>query len=157
MKRIFPFFILIVTLNSSVLAQQSKEKDAVLKTVHQFFTALEKQDTVLLKNILLVEGQSWNVRQENDSTKWGSRSFDKSIKRWVNPHYVIHEKPLAGVEVKIHQQLATAWVPYELSVGDKFSHCGVDIFTLIKTMNGWKIENLIFTIEPNGCEALKKK
>ena len=157
MNRLFLLFAILFGISSSASAQASKEKDEVLKTVQLFFTALEKQDTILLKNILIVEGQSWSVREENDTTKWSGRSFDKSIKRWVNPQYVIHERPLAGVEIKIHQQLATAWVPYELYVGDKFSHCGVDIFTMIRTRSGWKIENLIFTVEPNGCDALKKK
>lgn len=157
MSRLIIAVTFIMAVHASAVAQKSNESDAVLKTVNQFFAVLEKQDTVLLKNILFKEGQSWYVRQENDSTKWGSRSFEISIKRWVNPQYVIHEKPLQGVEIKVHQQVATAWVPYELFVGDKFSHCGVDIFTLIKTPTGWKIENLIFTIEPNGCAALKKK
>src|SRR5688572_32167515 len=110
MNRLLFLLTFLFAINLSAPAQPSKDKDEVFKTVQLFFTALEKQDTVLLKNILIVDGQSWNVRQENDSTKWGWRSFDKSIKRWVNPQYVIHEKALPGVEIKIHQQVATAWV-----------------------------------------------
>jgi len=49
-----------------------------------------------------------------------------------------------------------AWVPYTLSISGKFSHCGVDLFTFIKTDKGWKINNCTFTIEPNGCKAFEK-
>src|SRR5689334_19262680 len=101
MSRLLFVFTFVMAVQASALAQKTSENDAVLKTVNQFFAALEKQDTVLLKNILFKEGQSWYVRRENDSTKWGSRSFEISVKRWVNPQYVIHEKPLQGIEIKI--------------------------------------------------------
>ena len=34
----------------------------------------------------------------------------------------------------------------------KFTHCGTDIFTLVKTADGWKISGGIYTVEPTGCE-----
>jgi hypothetical protein len=68
---------------------------------------------------------------------------------------VIEEKILS-YEIKVHQQIAVAWVPYTLSISGKFSHCGVDIFNFIKTDEGWKINSISFTMEPNGCDALKK-
>jgi hypothetical protein len=60
------------------------------------------------------------------------------------------------VTVQIHKQIAMVWAPYDLWVNKKFSHCGVDVFTLIKTNQGWKIASLIYTVEPDACEKDRK-
>ena len=44
---------------------------------------------------------------------------------------VIQEK-MFSAEIKIHEQIAMAWVPYELSISGKFSHCGVDVLPYSK-------------------------
>lgn len=132
----------------------SSDTQAVKQRIDDFFEALETQDTTLYKTILFTDGQIWAVKQEGDSIKYSMRHFRDDITRF-NPEVIIQETPL-DYEIKVHQQVAVAWVPYTLSISGKFSHCGVDIFTLIKTQHGWKIVNASFTIEPNGCQALKK-
>jgi len=132
----------------------SSDAQAVKQRIDDFFVALETQDTILYKNIVFINGQIWAVKQEGDSIKYSMRHFRDDIIRF-NSEIIIQETPL-DYEIKVHQQIAVAWVPYTLSISGNFSHCGVDIFTFIKTQKGWKIVNASFTIEPNGCEALKK-
>jgi hypothetical protein len=43
------------------------------------------------------------------------------------------------------------WGSYNLWINDKFSHCGVDAFTLLKTDSGWKISSLSYSKETEGC------
>jgi hypothetical protein len=69
---------------------------------------------------------------------------------------VIEERPLL-IEIKIHNDIAIAWVPYTISVGGKFSHCGIDVFTFLNSKEGWKIVNTTYSIEPDGCAELKKE
>ena len=132
----------------------SSDAQVVKQRIDDFFVALETQDTILYKTILFPDGQIWAVKQEGDSIKYSMRHFRDDIIRF-NPEVIIQETPL-DYEIKVHQQIAVAWVPYTLSISGNFSHCGVDIFTLIKTQVGWKIVNASFTIEPDGCEVLKK-
>jgi len=108
MKKIL--FLLLVTFNLSAAGQQAveKEKHSVLQKVQQFFEALEKQDTLLFKSILFLDGQSYSVKKEKDSVKWGMRSFYQAVKKFINPHQIIRERMLPGVEIKIHQQIAIA-------------------------------------------------
>jgi hypothetical protein len=37
--------------------------------------------------------------------------------------------------------------PYQFYIGDKFSHCGVNSFQLVKLQGQWKIQYLIDTQE----------
>jgi hypothetical protein len=54
--------------------------------------------------------------------------------------------------VKIDSDLAMVWAPYKFYVGEKFSHCGVDCFQLVKLNGQWKIQYLIDTRRRQGCE-----
>jgi hypothetical protein len=155
-KAILLLFILTVSYISG-FSQQSvkKDKDLVLEKVNQFFESLEKQDTNLFKSIIHPNGETWAVKAEADSIRISVRSFADRLKKFINPAYVIQERAL-DVEIKIHKQVAMAWVPYELDISGTFSHCGVDIFTLVKGNDGWKIATLTFTMEPHGCDNLKK-
>ncbi len=54
-------------------------------------------------------------------------------------------------EVRVHGPIASVWTPYDFWVDGKFSHCGIDIFDLVKTAEGWKISALTYTVERAGC------
>lgn len=153
-KYLFPVFV-FTCLYASAQNPSDIEKKSVLEKVQNFFTALEKQDTVLFKNTVLADGQSWAIRNRNDSLISSWRSFGDKFYKFDNPSQVIQEK-MFSAEIKIHQQIAMAWVPYELSISGKFSHCGVDVFTLFKGNDGWRIVNISYTVEPNRCTELKK-
>ena len=152
MKKIILFLTIFVALKCY---SQQTGKQAVQKTVDHFFEALEKQDTALYKSIVFTNGQIWVMRHQGDSVKQSMRTFSDDIKRF-NPSILIQEKPLA-YDIKIHNDVAIVWAPYTLSINGKFSHCGIDIFTLIKVNEEWKIVNATYTVEPNGCDAIKKE
>lgn len=53
--------------------------------------------------------------------------------------------------IKIDGDLALAWTPYQFFYNGKFSHCGVDLFGLIKVNGAWKIHYLIDTRRKDNC------
>jgi hypothetical protein len=54
--------------------------------------------------------------------------------------------------VKIAGRLATVWLPYDFHIDGKWSHCGVDAFTMLKVGEQWRIAVLAWTVEqPPAC------
>lgn len=51
--------------------------------------------------------------------------------------------------------IAVVWAPYEFQVNGKTTHCGIDVFDMVKVEGTWKIAHLMWTQEPNGCAELK--
>jgi hypothetical protein len=154
MRKIFLLVFIIATIAGNSQSTDENDKKQILEKVELFFQALEKQDTNLYKNVFIPDATGWAIRSRNDSvitTTW--RTIDR-VKRLINPASVVEEK-LLSYEIKVHKNIAMAWVPYTLSVSGKFSHCGVDLFTFIKTDQGWKINTCSFTVEPDGCDVLK--
>lgn len=156
MKYLFLFALLIISTNLFSQKKYSPEEKEVLLKVQQFFDALETQDTVLFKSILLPEGQLWAISEQENDVRYSMGLFRDRLKTFINPARIIREKALSS-EVKIHDRIAMAWVPYTLDVSGKFSHCGVDLFTMLKTKEGWKIVTAAYTIEPGACALLKTK
>ena len=59
-----------------------------------------------------------------------------------------------GATARVQDRVAQVWMPYDLYVGDTWSHCGVDAFTLMKRDGRWRVAALIYTIEqPPACSA----
>jgi hypothetical protein len=143
MKKLILSFLIALSVDSFAQEQDKKE---ILQKVQQFFDALETQDTVLYKSILLKDGQTWAISEKDGSVRISMRQFSDRLKTLVNPASVIQEKTLSS-QVMIHKQIAMAWVPYTLDISGKFSHTGVDVFTLLKTSEGWKISTLAFTMD----------
>ncbi|HUH33176.1 MAG TPA: hypothetical protein VLZ28_04430, partial [Daejeonella sp.] len=57
-------------------------------------------------------------------------------------------------QVLIDDNLASVWTSYQFYIGDKFSHCGVNSFQLVKGKEGWKIVYLIDTRRKENCNDL---
>lgn len=74
--------------------------------------------------------------------KWTDRlssATDKWLERMWSP------------KVQEHNAIATVWAQYDFHVNGKFTHCGIDTFTLVKTNGEWRIAALVFTRETSAC------
>jgi hypothetical protein len=47
--------------------------------------------------------------------------------------------------------IAVVWADYDFHLDSKFSHCGVDSFSLVKADEGWKIAYISDTRKKSGC------
>lgn len=156
MKNLLTIIILTVAISAQSQINETKEKQAVLEKVNQFFSALEKKDTALFKSISFTNTQVWSSRSMADSIKTSMRYVSDDILRLSVMKETIEEKPLK-YDISLHGNIAIVWAPYTLSLSGKFSHCGIDVFTLLKTNEGWKIISIAYTVEPDGCAEIKKE
>jgi hypothetical protein len=89
----------------------------------------------------------------NESPSYKSRFFQDDLDAFHSEADWL-ETPFS-FDIKIHKAIAVAWVPYEFRLDGNFSHCGIDIFTLMKTEGRWKIMSAAYSVEKDGCEELK--
>ncbi len=152
MKKIFILSLLLLTTNISFA--QSEDEKAIQSVVTQLFEGIEKHDSTLLRNTL---HPSARIQRMGVNSKTGlnfintENNIDNFIKEICqNSINVAFKEIPKSFEIKIDNQLATAWTPYEFYRNEKSSHCGVDSFQFFKTDKGWKILSLIYTI--HKCE-----
>lgn len=54
--------------------------------------------------------------------------------------------------VKVDENLAVVWTPYQFFYAGNFSHCGVNSFQLVRQNGRWRIQYLIDTRRRKGCQ-----
>ena len=54
--------------------------------------------------------------------------------------------------VLVSGTIAVVWYPYDIYVDGEWSHCGVDVFNMIRTNDGWRIAVLQYNVQqPPEC------
>jgi hypothetical protein len=144
--------ILIFTMANITAYCQQTEIDAVKKTVNTMFDAMRKGDSTLLKSVFAKEMilQSVSNNKEGKAVL-STEKADGFVKAIGTPHSAVYDERITFGDIKIDGDLASVWAPYKFYLGDKFSHCGVDVFQLMKTAEGWKIIYIVDTRRKDNC------
>lgn len=129
------------------------EDAAILAVVDQFMIGISTNDSALLARIRFEN--SLNIV---DRPAQPPATGTVVTRRPFNPE---GSKPGNFKErywdptVHVRGRLAIVWTPYEFWRDGKTSHCGIDVFELVKEQDTWKIGNAMWTVEPDACPALR--
>lgn len=52
-------------------------------------------------------------------------------------------------EVRQNGDVATVWAPYDVYLGDRFIHCGIDAFNMVRQGDAWRIAFISYTTYPD--------
>ena len=129
----------------------SSEEKIVLATVQKFFDALAIPSPETAHSVLLAAGCSFSIREENGQMILRNSSLKESIENLASVKDDLLER-MWDPKVLIHEHIAMVWTKYDFHRNREFSHCGVDVFTLIKTIQGWKIASIVYSVEKTGCQ-----
>jgi hypothetical protein len=142
---------LVIALSpATALAQGNADSAAVVAVVQRFFDAITRKDTALARSTMVpgaklssmrVGGATTLVRHQSDAEFVGFLASAKPalLERMWTP------------SVRVGGDIASLWTPYDFTIDGKFSHCGVDVFDLLKTSDGWKIVSVVYTAQAQGC------
>lgn len=156
MKKIILLLLFFTYFQSQAQQNDEAEKKLIAEKINLFFKVLETKDTALYNTLVYPNAQIWTIRSQKDALKIAMRSFSDDMVSLVAMKTVIEERPMS-YEIKVRNNIAIVWAPYTLSLSGKFSHCGVDVFTLLQSTEGWKIVSTVYSVEPDGCTSLQKK
>jgi hypothetical protein len=116
-------FIVLTFCNIRCFGQG--EEAAVQKTINQFFDGLRTSDSVVIKATLAPAAILQTIKQKEGKTEVFSENMDAFI--------------------------TAVTKPYKFYIGEKFSHCGVNSFQLVKLDGNWKIQFIIDTRRKQPC------
>ncbi|WP_129790874.1 nuclear transport factor 2 family protein [Sphingosinicella sp. CPCC 101087] len=150
MRLFGPLALICLALASPARAAEADEREEVLATVQQLFDALAGRDQAAIQSILLPEGRitSHVVRDGQVVVRTGS--WEEWTKRIMSADRRLEER-MFDPEVRIRGSLAAVWAEYDFLVDGAVSHCGVNLVDLAKADGRWRILNVSFTVETEGC------
>lgn len=154
-KPIFSFLVIFL-FSYYVNAQNeiSTDKVKVHNIIIKLFDGMREADSAKVASVFRK-----NIRMFSSYTKKTGESVlhEGKLSDFLNaigtPHDEVWDEKIWDTEIKIDGNLAQVWTQYGFYVGEKFSHCGVDAFQLIKENDAWLIINLIDTRKVSGCES----
>ena len=154
MRAILPA-LFALTLASPALAAPDPQEAAVVAVAQRFFDAMAARDGATLRDITLPGTVFTALRPvEGGGTKLTRIAFDDFVK---NLRPGLHEQMWSPRVSLRGALLATISAPYEFQLDGKTTHCGIDVFNLVKVDGAWKIASLMWTQEPAACPELKAR
>ncbi|MCC8410311.1 nuclear transport factor 2 family protein [Mucilaginibacter sp. UR6-1] len=142
---------LLMVLAGHAFSQQT-ETEAVKKTINILFTAMKKGDSSLLHTVFHKDMVLHIVSSKKDGSKvLAADSSAGFLKAVGTPHTEVWDERITFGDIKIDDNLASVWTPYKFYLSDKFSHCGVNFFQLMKTADGWKVIYIVDTRRRDNC------
>lgn len=137
--------LLFGIISANCLAQDSKQE--VLKVVSTFFQIMEEKDSVGFNNLFLDNAYAYSIRKKGDSTITRS-SILKASSSKDNLKERLREE---DITIHVNGNVAAVWAPYDFWINDVHSHCGHEVFTLLKNQDDWKIASLTYSVEKGSC------
>lgn len=145
--RIAATTIAVLLSMSAVEAQPvSAERDAVMRTLQAFFDTMTSRDVEGARKVLQPQGRFHSMRTKDGKPDLRAFANEEYFADLQASKQTMRER-IWKPDVRIHGLIATVEAPYDFWIDGKFSHCGTDVFDLIKAEDGWKIAGGVYTVE----------
>ena len=126
---------------ASSLHAATPEEQVVLAPVKAMFDGMAKRDAAAIKEPLLAGG-SMVLMRDGKPTQMTFEAFADRVGRPGTTHI---EERIHDPLVRIDNDLAMVWAPFEFLVDGKVDHCGTDLFNLVRTDGRWFIASVADT------------
>lgn len=133
--------LVVAGLLTSSLHAVTAEEQAVLAPVNAMFAGMAKRDAAAIKEPLLPGGTMVLMRDGKPS----QMTFDAFAERVGRPGTTQIEERIHDPLVRIDNDLAVVWAPFEFLVDGKVDHCGTDLFNLVRANGKWLIASVADT------------
>jgi hypothetical protein len=117
------------------------DEQAVLVPINSMFDGMAKRDAAAIKAPTLPGGTMVLMRDG----KPAQMTFEAFAERVGKPGKAQIEERIHDPLVRIDNDLAVVWAPFEFLVDGKVDHCGTDLFNLVRTDGKWLIASVADT------------
>ncbi len=146
------FLWLSLAISFPLLAQD--DDVAVFEVAKQLFVAMETNDGQLAASLFTEEAQLQTVHKNKlGETVVSTIPVEKLVEVFGQEKEQTYSEPIWNERILIDGDYAVVWVDYAFYLGNTFSHCGIDMFQMMKQDGEWKIFGLTDTRRKEGCEV----
>lgn len=141
-------------LGAPVAAQaptQPDEQQQVMAVIQQLFDGMRAKDTATMRATLHPDARLVTTGSREGVPFASMVAPTQWLSGVANANAAKLDERLRHPVVQVDQGLASVWAEYTFYVDDRMSHCGVDLFHLVKVPEGWRIIDLADTRRREGC------
>jgi ketosteroid isomerase-like protein len=131
------------------LSLSAADREDVIAVVQRTFDAMAAHDGPAIESLFTKDARLVAIRDNGEFTSSDTAAFAARI---GSSKAALRER-MWKPKVHIDGPMATLRAEYDFHRDGRFSHCGVDTVSLVKTASGWKIASLVYTMITKGCAA----
>ena len=149
MKNLLALALLVAPTVSAQGTTRTADSVAVIALADSALAAINRGDRVALTDLMVDEATITTINAERALAKHRVRT--RAAERAGTSTATIVERVFNATAL-VSGPMAMVWLPYDLYVNGAWSHCGVDVFTFVRTEGQWMIASLAYTLEqPPAC------
>lgn len=137
------YFLLIACLFSTLVFSQEKsiaqESDEIKKVVIKMFDAMRVGDSASFKSAFYSDVRLQTIVLRKGKLSLENEELQKLAISIGTPHKEKWDERITSWNFQINDLMATVHTDYEFYIDSTYSHCGVNVFQLIKDNGNWKI------------------
>lgn len=138
-----------LALPGTAHAQTAAERASVLAIADSALAMITKGDVIALTDLMVPEAVMFPTGERGGVSRYVARTREQQRN---TPFGAKIDERGWNPEVKVQGAIAMVWYPYDLYVDGKWSHCGIDLFSLVKHEGAWRIASMSWTAEqPPAC------
>jgi hypothetical protein len=146
------FLTIITIFSAAAFAQNARNEDfkAASEVPDRLFAAMRAKNFEDIRATFTPEGQLVAIDKPRDgkgiskTRVFTAETFAKAISEAKGAEFI---EKMPNKDVRITGDLAIVSGRYTFYTGEKFSHCGMNTFNLVRTEAGWRIANAASTLE----------
>lgn len=122
----------------------------ILRSVDQFLRGLNEKDPAVIAAVSTEQGLIFSHRVRDGQESLRTRSFADDLASIASSEGTFREV-YWDPAVLVRGNIAVVWAEYSFDLDGKRSHCGIDVFNLMRVDGAWKVTGIQYTVEPDNC------
>ncbi len=133
------------------LAVGDQRRSEILSVVHELFDGMRSSDSAAVRKLFHPQAQLLTTLTQDGAATVRQDSVNAFLRSigTVRPEKL--DERIKNERVFLDGTLAVVWTEYDLFLGSRFVHCGVDAFHLARIGDRWQIVSLADTRRREGC------
>lgn len=115
-----------------------------------FLSALSAGDTATLSGLVASGAMIHSLREDDSGPSLRAVSREAFLESLGGEEQDFLERMWNPV-VHVEGGVAVVWTPYDFFLNGEFSHCGIDVFSLLKGGRGWQVTAITYNVVREGC------
>lgn len=128
---------------------QDASAEGVRDVIDRVFEGMQEADSAKVRSAF-ADGARFALLPAEGEEAVQYRSIDGWLAGVAGSEGRWQEK-IYDVEIRVDDDMASAWTPYTFYLDGQIRHCGVNSIELLRTPDGWKITQVSDTRRMEGC------
>jgi len=133
----------IGAVTTSLHAAATPEEDAVLAPINAMFAGMAARDAAAIK-LPAIPGATMVLMRDGKPSQMTIEAFADRVGK-PSPNGKPIAERIHDPLIKIDNDLAVVWAPFDFYADGKVDHCGTDLFNLVRTDGKWLIASVADT------------